>query len=136
MRHPHHDVTRRTFLATGGLGALAAAAPGRALAAQPSAVEQANIAVVDEFCAAFVAPIDWDRITSFLSADCKYRATQTTPVAEGHQAIEDLLKGFVESATSVEFELVWWSMTGWTDSRCPTESSRSRSSECFTWSTA
>ena len=60
MRHPHHDVTRRTFLATGGLGALAAvaAAPGRALAAQPTAVEQANIAVVNEFCAAFVAPID------------------------------------------------------------------------------
>ena len=106
MRPIHHDVTRRTFLATGGLGALAAAAPGRALAAQPTAVEQANITVVNEFCAAFVAPIDWDRITSFLSADCKYRATQTTPVAEGHQAIRDLLKGFVESATSVEFEIV------------------------------
>jgi limonene-1,2-epoxide hydrolase len=69
-------------------------------------VEQANITVVNEFCAAFVAPLDWAHITSFLSADCKYRATQTTPVAEGHQAIEDLLKGFVDSATSIEFEMV------------------------------
>ena len=60
MRHTHHDVTRRTFLATGGLGALAAAAPRRALAAQPTAVEEANVTVVNEFCAAFVAPIDWD----------------------------------------------------------------------------
>ena len=106
MRHTHHDVTRRTFLATGGLGALAAAAPRRALAAQPTAVEEANVTVVNEFCAAFVAPIDWDRITSFLSADCKYRATQTTPMAEGHQAIEELLVGFLGGATSVEFEIV------------------------------
>ena len=106
MRQTRHDVTRRSFLAAGGIGALAAAAPGGALAAQPTAVEQANISVVNEFCAAFVAPIDWDRITSHLTADCKYRATQTTPVAEGHQAIRDLLSGFVESATSVEFELV------------------------------
>ena len=106
MRQTRHDVTRRSFLTAGGIGALAAAAPGGALAAQPTAVEQANITVVNEFCAAFVAPIDWDRITSHLTADCKYRASQETPKVEGHVAIEELLEGFLGNATSVEFEIV------------------------------
>ena len=106
MQHRRHDVTRRSLLATGGLSVMAAAVPGRALAAQPTALEQANIMVVNDFSAAFVAPLDWGRITSFLTDDCKYRATQETPMVEGHEAIVELLGGFLDTATSVEFELI------------------------------
>ena len=108
MPHQRRDVTRRSFLATGGLGAMAAAAvaPGRALAAQPTADEQANITVVNGFCGAFVVPLDWARVTSFLTDDCKYRASQESPMVEGPDAIVALLRGFVDTATLVEFELV------------------------------
>ena len=105
MRHPRHDPTRRSFLATAGLGTLAATVPNRALAAQPTAEEQANRAVVNDFCAAFVVPLDWDRIASFVTADCKYRATQEIAIVEGPAAIVELLRGFVDQATFAEFEI-------------------------------
>ena len=107
MSGPSSDVTRRSVLAAGGLGALAAiAVPSRTLAAQPTTEEQANIAVVNDFCAAFAVPFDWDRITSFLRDDCKYRASQTASMVEGPEAIVGFLAGFAGSATAAGFEIV------------------------------
>lgn len=97
--------TRRSALAAGGLGVLGALT-SRARAAQPTAVETANIDVVNSFCAAFRAPLDWGRITAFLTDDCQYRATQTAPMVEGPAAIEAFLDSFAGSATAIEFEVV------------------------------
>lgn len=106
MRHMRSGAPRRSFLMSGALGTLAATLPAPVRAAQRTAVEEANVTVVNDFCAAFVVPFDWDRIGSFLTADCKYRASQTTPMVEGPQAIADLLRGFVDAATSTEFEIL------------------------------
>ena len=46
------------------------------------------------------------RIASFLSDDCKYRASQDIPMVEGPEAIVGLLEGFTSNATSVEFEML------------------------------
>ena len=103
-RRPANGLTRRTMLTTSGLGLAGVLA--RPATAQPTAEESANFRVVNQFCAAFAAPLDWPRITSHLTAECKYRATQTAPMVEGSAAIEALLDGFVGSASAIEFEVV------------------------------
>ena len=106
-RSDNGRVTRRSFLAAGSIGAVASVAmPGQAAATQLSTGEQANLTAVNDFCAAFTAPLDWARITSFLSDDCKYRASQDIQMVEGPEAIVGLLQGFVSNATSVEFEML------------------------------
>ena len=56
-------------------------------------------------CATLVVPLDWDKVASFLSDDCKYRASQTLRMVEGPEAIVGLLESCVGNATSVEFEI-------------------------------
>ena len=75
-------------------------------AAQPTAVEQDNIGTVNDFCATFAVPFDWDKMASFLRDDCKYRASQTIPMVEGPGAIVGLLKSFAGNATSAGFEII------------------------------
>ncbi len=100
-------VSRRSFLATGGVGGMAALAMRRDVrAAQSTPEEDRNIGVVSAFCSAFVVPIDWERVAAHLSADCKYRASQTIPLVEGPDAIVELLERFTGNATAVEFEIV------------------------------
>lgn len=100
-------VSRRSFLASGGLGGMAALAMGREVgAAQSTPEEDGNIMVVNAFCSAFVMPMDWENVAGSLSSDCKYRASQTIPLVEGPDAIVGLLESFTENATAVEFEIV------------------------------
>lgn len=107
MHRSEGRVTRRSFLAAGGIGAMASVAmSGPAAATQLSTEEQANLTAVNEFCAAFTVPLDWARITSFLKDDCKYRASQDIQMVEGSEAIVGLLEGFAGNATSVEFEMI------------------------------
>ena len=107
MQTSDSRVTRRSFLSAGSIGAMASVAlPRQAAATQLSTEEQANLSAVNDFCAAFTAPLDWDTITSFVSADCKYRASQDIPMVEGPEAIVGLLEGFLGNATSVEFEML------------------------------
>ena len=82
------------------------AMPGQVGAAQPSTEERVNITAVNDFCATFVVPFDWDKIGSFLSDNCKYRASQNTPMVEGPEVIARLLESFVGNATSAEFEIL------------------------------
>ena len=100
-----HPVTRRSFLATAGVGAVAVGLPGTAKAQQTDE-ERSNVKIVNEFCAAFVVPFDWDKIASFLSPDCKYRASQDTEMVVGPDAIVGFLRGFAGQATSAEFEVI------------------------------
>jgi limonene-1,2-epoxide hydrolase len=107
MKTSDRRVNRRSFLAAGSIGAMASVAlPREAAAIQLSTEEQANLTAVNDFCAAFAMPLEWDTIASFLSADCKYRASQDIPMVEGPEAIVGLLKGFLGNATSVEFEML------------------------------
>ncbi len=100
------DVTRRAFLAASGTGAAALVLPTRLGAAELTAAEQANLKVVNDMCAAWAVPMDWDKVGAFLAADCKFRPTQTTPVIEGRDAIIAMLSGFIDGATSCEFEVI------------------------------
>ena len=106
MRRPSHQVTRRSFLAAGSAGAMAAVTVRPVGAAQPTAAEQDNIVTVNDFCATFAVPFDWDKMASFLRDDCKYRASQTIRMVEGPDAIVGLLKSFAGNATSAGFEII------------------------------
>lgn len=98
--------SRRIFLATAGAGAAALALPRGARAAALTPAEKANVKVVNDFCALFTAPIDWDRMATFLTADCIYRPTQTMDPVTGPEAIVGMLRGFAGSATASEFEVL------------------------------
>ena len=106
MKHSGDILTRRGFLAVGGAGLGAVALAPRILAAAPTASEQANLDVVNAFCAAWGVPLDWNRLGSFLATDCKFRPTQTTPAIEGRDAIIGMLRDFSGNANSCEFEVL------------------------------
>ena len=61
---------------------------------------------MNDFCATFAVPFDWDKMASFLRDDCKYRASQTVRMVEGPDAIVGLLKSFAGNATSAGVEIV------------------------------
>lgn len=98
---------RRDALTTLGLGAAAAVAlPRRAHAAALAQSEQANVDLVNAFCATWVAPVDLSRLGSYLADDCVYRATETAPPSTGRAAIIEGLQSFLGDATFVEFEVL------------------------------
>ena len=102
-------VTRRKFIATGSAGVMAAVAMPRqsnATQSTPTNEEQANIIAVNNFCATFDVPFDWEKMASYLTSDCKYRATQTAPITEGSDAIVEFLRSFGDTATAASFEIV------------------------------
>jgi limonene-1,2-epoxide hydrolase len=99
-------VGRRALLEAAGLGAVAALAlPTRLAGAQLSEAEQANVAIVGDFCAAW-ATRDMAKPLAFMSDDCVYRMTETTPPATGHQGVRDRLQSFVDASERVEFQIL------------------------------
>jgi limonene-1,2-epoxide hydrolase len=80
--------------------------PGLLEAADWTAAEKANVAVVTGMCRTWVAPLDLDKVGSFLADDCVYRATETAPPIKGRQAIVDGLEKMLGSPSKVEFEVV------------------------------
>ena len=106
MRQSEH-IGRRTFLAGSALGAAATLAlPGLATAADLTDAEKANVKVVNDMCAAWTAPIDFDRIGRFLAEDCTFRASETAAPVKGRQAIVDGLKKMLGSPSKAQFEIV------------------------------
>ena len=98
---------RRSFLVSAGFAAPAAIAlPGVAAAADWTDAEKANVAVVNEMCRVWTAPVNFDKVGSFLTEDCVYRATETAPAVKGRQAIVDSLKKMLGAATKAQFEIV------------------------------
>jgi len=103
-RHTHDRTTG--LLETTGLGAVAALAlPTRLAGAQLSEAERANVAIVGDFCAAW-ATRDMAKPLAFMSDDCVYRMTETTPPATGHQGVRDRLQSFVDASERVEFQIL------------------------------
>ena len=97
---------RRRLLEAAGLSALATfIGARRAVAAEWSAVEKANVKAVTEFCGAWSSR-DLARVLPFLSDDCVYRMTETAPPASGHAGVTEKLKAAVESASRVEFKIL------------------------------
>ena len=80
MSNTQRGTDRRRFLAT-GLGAVLLAGVGRtAEAAEPSALEKANMQVVKDFCSAWPSH-DLEKILSFFADNGAYRMTETTEPA-------------------------------------------------------
>ena len=106
MQNADAGMSRRIFLAAAGGGAAALALPRGAQAAALTSAEKANVKVVNDFCAVFTAPIDWERMATFLTPDCIYRPTQTMDPVTGPDAIVGMLRGFAGNASASEFEVV------------------------------
>lgn len=96
--------TRREFLAAAGVATLL---PFGALAraAEPSAAEQANLALVREFCAAW-STRDLQKVLPMMAEDCVYRMTETTPPVAGHQGVTDRLGTWMQSSDRIEFRIL------------------------------
>ena len=103
MKRTTQSPSRRTFAAS-GLTALATLGLSRLSLAQPAAptgksvpaaVEKANVAVVNDFCAAF-ARKDLAKAVSLLGDDCTYRPTQSRPPVVGKEKVANTIKGFLE----------------------------------------
>ena len=67
------------------MASAAVAIPG--MAAEPTAGEKANLALVADFCAAFTTR-DMTKIASYLAPNCSYRITETAMPALGTAAVD------------------------------------------------
>jgi limonene-1,2-epoxide hydrolase len=96
------SITRRSTLSAVGLGlATIAGLQGRADAAEQTADENANIRVVNDFCAAWPSH-NIDRIMAFFAEDCAYRMSETQQPNKGRQAVVDRIKSFLDSVQGFE----------------------------------
>ncbi len=85
------ELDRRGFLAAGA-GALAPGGmPRSADAAELSVDEQANVKIVNDFCAAWPNH-DLDTLMAFFADDGAYRMTETTPRADGRDAVAERIQ--------------------------------------------
>ncbi len=86
MKTTKQKIDRREFL-TVGAGAVALAGIARnANAAELTSTEQANVKLVNEFCAAFPEH-DLDQLMAYFADDGAYRMTETTELADGREAV-------------------------------------------------
>jgi limonene-1,2-epoxide hydrolase len=104
--HEDTSVGRRTFLTASLAGAAAVAIPFPASAAELTDGEKANVKVVNDMCAAWTAPVDFDRIGRFLAEDCVFRASETATPVKGRQAIVDGLRKMLGSPEQAKFDIV------------------------------
>jgi limonene-1,2-epoxide hydrolase len=95
--------SRRSFFTATALGAAATLAAPRFLEAAPSAAEQANIKVVNDFCAAW-AGHDLNKLMSFFADNCAYRVSETRDPIKGREAVTATIKGFLDRV--VRFEVL------------------------------
>jgi limonene-1,2-epoxide hydrolase len=106
MASRRHTTNRRLFLSTGlGAAALAGLGPAAA-AAQPTAVEQANIQIVKDFCAAWPSH-DLDRILSFFAENGAYRMTEAMEPAKGRTALTGRIKTIINNVDEFEILDTW-----------------------------
>ena len=106
MKSDAGTIGRRTFLVS-GLGAVAATGLARrADAAEPSAMEKANIQVVKDFCAAWPSH-DLDKILAFFTDNGAYRMTETTELAKGREALTARIKTIINNVNQFEILDTW-----------------------------
>lgn len=101
------SIDRRAFI---GLTAFGTAAvlqtPIVVEAADWTDAEKANVKLVNDMCASWVAPLDFDRIARFLADDCVFRASETSAPIKGREAIVAALTKMLGSAQKAQFEIV------------------------------
>jgi limonene-1,2-epoxide hydrolase len=90
-------MTRSQFLMTG----VALAIPAMA---ERTAAEDASLALVADFCAAF-ATRDMTKIASYLAPNCSYRITETSLPAVGVAALERI-KSYVDRSSRIDFKIL------------------------------
>jgi len=99
-------IERRGFLLAAGLGAASVVGgAASAAAAEWSDAEKSNVKIVSDFCAAW-STRDMARVLPFLTDDCVYRMSETTPAVNGHEGINARLKSYVDSSQQVEFRVL------------------------------
>lgn len=97
---------RREFLTFAAAELAALFAIGRvAEAADLGSAEEANLKLVNDFCALW-STRDLSRVLPFLSDDCVYRMTERTPPANGHDGVTQRLKQAVDDSSLVEFKIL------------------------------
>jgi limonene-1,2-epoxide hydrolase len=75
-----------------------------AMAAGRTAAEEANLALVTDFCAAFTTR-DMTKIASYLAPNCSYRITETAMPAVGEAAVQRI-QSYVERSSKIEFRIL------------------------------
>jgi limonene-1,2-epoxide hydrolase len=98
-------LNRRGFMAMAGAAAAGLVPAAMATAAQATPAEQANVRLVNEFCAAW-ASRDFDRILAYVGDDNVYRMTETTPPAIGHAGIRERLGQWLKDSDSIDFKVL------------------------------
>ena len=106
METTARTIDRRMFLAS-GLGVAAATGLARnADAAEPSAMEKANIQIVKDFCAAWPSH-DLDKILAFFPDNGAYRMTETMEPAKGREALTARIKTIINNVSQFEILDTW-----------------------------
>jgi limonene-1,2-epoxide hydrolase len=103
--------TRRRVLAAagtlaGGLGLSVLAGAPRAGAAPMSEVEQANLKLVNAFCAAW-SDHDLAKIMAFFSDNPAYRTNELQTPTVGRQAVNDKIGAFLNNVVTFEVHDSW-----------------------------
>jgi len=94
-------IDRREFLAVGASAMAFAGIAHSVSAAEPTTGEQANVQLVNEFCAAWPSH-DLDKIMAFFAEDGAYRMTETTPLADGKDAVSDRIQTIINNVDRFE----------------------------------
>ncbi|MEQ1907263.1 MAG: nuclear transport factor 2 family protein [Vicinamibacterales bacterium] len=106
METTGRTIDRRMFLAS-GLGVAAATGLARSAdAAEPSAVEKANMQIVKDFCAAWPSH-DLEKILAFFPDNGAYRMTETMEPAKGREALTARIKTIINNVNQFEILDTW-----------------------------
>lgn len=104
--------SRRAFLATTGLGALAPLALASKASAQDwSDAEKANVKLVNDFCASW-STRDLKQVFPRFADQGVYRMSETTPAVTGHAGIIERLGSWMQSSDRITFEVLETFATG------------------------
>ena len=106
METTARTIDRRMFLAS-GLGVAAATGLARSAdAAEPSAMEKANVQIVKDFCAAWPSH-DLEKILAFFPDNGAYRMTETMEPAKGREALTARIKTIINNVSQFEILDTW-----------------------------
>jgi len=90
------EMNRRGFMAAGAGAVALAAFSNTASAAELTTEEQANVQLVNKFCAAWPNH-DLDDIMGFFADDGAYRMTETTELADGRDAVSARIQTIINN---------------------------------------
>ena len=106
METTARTIDRRMFLAS-GLGVAAATGLARSAdAAEPSAMEKANMQIVKDFCAAWPSH-DLEKILAFFPDNGAYRMTETMEPAKGREALSARIKTIINNVNQFKILDTW-----------------------------